>query len=64
MWKYELNSDMVLIYFIDVLGLLIDGFFVYLFNLVLKFGLGICFFVCDLKNVGEFIGFIILENYI
>lgn len=63
MWKYELNSDMVPIYSIDVLGLLTDGPPAHLPNLAPKPGLGICFLVCDLKNAGELIGFITSENH-
>lgn len=52
MWKFGLNSNMVPIYSIDVLRLVTDGPPACLPSLTPKPGLGICFQVCYLKNVG------------
>lgn len=63
MWKFGLNSNMVPIYSIDVLGLLTDGPPTHLLCLAPKPGLGICFGVCHLKNTGVLKGFITSENH-
>lgn len=63
MWKFGLNSNMVPIYSIDVLGLLTDGPPTHLPSLAPKPGLGICFGVCHLKNTGVLKGFITSENH-
>lgn len=52
MWKFGLNSNMVPIYSIDVLGLLTDGSPAHLPSLTPKLGLCICFPLCYLKNAG------------
>lgn len=63
MWKFGLNSNMVPTYSIDVSGLLADGPSAHLPSLSPKPELGICYWVCFLKNTGVLKGFITSESH-